>query len=233
MKNFYTLGVFLFFVSVLFVGIGTRNAEAGVPSTCFGTACTIECEDQPGDVCDGDEGTTGADVICGSDQADIINAGKGQDKACGYNGNDIISGGQSDDCLRGDNDDDTISGGQGNDRIEGGSGDDIELDGGKGNDRVEGNNGDDNIFGGDDSDVSSSSSPGFGDCATTGGLFGGDNDDYIEGGMGIDTIDGNYDSDECDGGPQNDTYVNCECGDEGPLSGPQAGGETEALAPCM
>ena len=232
MKSFYSFGVFLFFVSVLFIGIGIKNAEAGVPTACFGTSCTIHCEDQPGDVCDGDEGTTGADVICGSDQADIINAGKGNDKACGHDGNDIISGGQSDDCLQGGNDEDTISGGKGNDRIEGDSGNDI-LDGGEDVDRVNGGSGDDDIYGGTGSDVSSSSSPGFGDCATTGGLFGGDNDDYIEGGMGIDTIDGNYDSDECDGGPQNDTYVNCECGDEGPLSGPQAGGETEALAPCM
>lgn len=119
------------------------------------------------------------------------------------------------------------------DRIEGGAGDDIELDGGKGTDRVDGNDGEDNIFGGDDSDVSSSTAPGFGDCITAGGLNGGNDDYYIEGGMGIDTINRGYDNDECQGGPQNDTFTYCECGDEGPLSGPQSGGETEALAPCI
>src|SRR4030067_914458 len=56
----------------------------------------------------------------------------------------------------------------------GGSGDDIELDGGQGVDRVNGGTGEDNIFGGDGDDVSTNSSPGFGSCATTGGLFGDD-----------------------------------------------------------
>jgi|SRR3990170_1314058 len=234
MKNFYSLGVFLFFVSVLFIGIGTRNALAGVPPTaCFSTSCTIRCEDQPGDVCDGDEGTSGADIICGSDQVDIINAGKGNDMVCGHGGNDIISGGQSDDCLSGGNDEDTISGGLGNDRIEGDSGND-DLDGGKGNDRINGGTGDDDIYGGDDSDTNTTS-PGFGSCETTGGLFGDDHEDYIEGGMGRDLISGNYGDDECHGGPQNDTFSFCECGDVGPLPpSPQADGETsEAFeGPC-
>jgi len=235
MKNFYSLGVFLFFVSVLFIGIGTRNALAGVPPTaCFSTSCTIRCEDQPGDVCDGDEGTSGADVICGSDDVDIINAGKGEDKACGDDGDDIISGGQNDDCLDGGDDNDIISGGQGSDRINGGAGDDIELNGGKGADFVTGDSGEDNVFGGDDSDSSSTSGVGTTGCETTGGLFGSTGEDYIEGGPGEDSINGGPQDDECVGGPQNDFFTLCECGDEGPLSGPQAGGETEAgIDPCM
>ena len=233
MKNFYSLGVFLFFVSVLFIGIGITNALAGaVPTTCFGTDCTIDCEDQPGDVCDGDEGTSGADVICGSDDVDIINAGKGEDKACGHDGNDIISGGQNDDCLRGDDDNDTISGGLGKDLIEGGYDDDI-LDGGRSGDRINGDGGADDIFGGDGADTPATTGVGFADCDTTGGLFGGAGNDYIEGGDDVDTLDGVSGTDECDGGPDNDIFANCDCGDEGPLSGPQAGGETETLAPCL
>ena len=53
--------------------------------------------------------------------------------------------------------------------------------------------------------------------------------------MGGDTLDGTYGQDECQGGPQNDTFSNCDCGNEGTLPpSPQAGGETDAgLDPCI
>jgi len=59
----------------------------------MGYNCTIICENETGDLCDGDEGTSGADVFCGSDLGDTINAGDGDDLVCAGKGVDTVNGG--------------------------------------------------------------------------------------------------------------------------------------------
>lgn len=91
-------------------------------------------------------GTSGDDVLDGTDDSEII---------IGSEGNDEINGLGGDDLLVGNEGNDTIDGGAGEDRIEGGSDNDIlsggtnndEIFGGSGGDQLNGNDGDDRLFG--------------------------------------------------------------------------------------
>lgn len=71
-------------------------------------------------------GTSGNDVICGSEGPDRISGGGGNDVIYGFGGDDQISGGDGNDRM---------FGGLGNDAITGGSGADF-TSGGPGNDRL-------------------------------------------------------------------------------------------------
>jgi predicted extracellular nuclease len=101
-------------------------------------------------------GTNGNDVIVGFGGNDTINGGNGNDIICGDGGNDTLNGGNGidvlvggfgSDTLNGNNDPDTLNGGNGNDTLTGGSGNDV-LDGGANNDSLAGNAGDDSLTGG-------------------------------------------------------------------------------------
>ena len=103
---------------------------------CAGEAATIVAEDGEA------EGTTGDDVIVGSDDADHIQ---------GHGGNDIICAGEGNDEVTAGSGSDYIEGGAGKDDISSGSGPD-EILGGDGADLLDGEAGDDMLFGGDGPD---------------------------------------------------------------------------------
>ena len=69
-------------------------------------------------------GTSGDDILDGTELADRINGG---------DGNDTINGGGGNDALLGGNGNDSLYGGEGNDQLSGGAGDDY-MEGGNGND---------------------------------------------------------------------------------------------------
>ena len=89
-------------------------------------------------------GTSEADIITGTEFADLIFA---------FGGDDIIYGGQGNDCIIAGGGDDLIFGNAGSDHLVGGEGNDI-LKGHSGEDKLTGGLGFDVLDGGDDFDVS-------------------------------------------------------------------------------
>ncbi len=159
-------------------------------------------------------GTSGNDILSGSDTNDEIIGLAGDDELRGGLGNDVLDGGDGNDKLHGESGDDILRGGAGNDlltsglghdRLEGGEGDDDlsawspgykVLLGGGGNDRLGNRYGDTSQLDGGDGDD---------DIA-------GHNDDTIVGGAGNDfiTVSGNSltgtgVNGTVHGGPGNDT----------------------------
>lgn len=116
-------------------------------------------------------GTTGNDVIEGTDGADVIVTGPGKDKVKAGGGKDLVCGGDDRDKLTGGGAKDLLKGSQGNDRLDGGGGNDRPT-GGPGNDRVDGGPGRDRLSGGKD-------------------------DDRLDGGPGVDGLAGGSGSDRC------------------------------------
>jgi uncharacterized protein len=106
-------------------------------------------------MCNGHEativGTTGDDVINGTNGNDVIVGLGGNDVINGGNGDDIICGGGGNDTVNGGNGNDTLVGGFGNDTLNGNNGNDT-LDGGGNNDTLVGNSGDDTLTGGTGAD---------------------------------------------------------------------------------
>jgi Ca2+-binding RTX toxin-like protein len=101
-------------------------------------------------------GTTGDDVIPGSNDRDLVFGLGGDDRIDGGNlgdcldggdGADRLDGGTSDDILVGGPGNDTLIGGEGKDELYGGDGDDV-LTGAQGNDRLDGGPGHDRCSGG-------------------------------------------------------------------------------------
>jgi Ca2+-binding RTX toxin-like protein len=87
-------------------------------------------------------GTSGNDVIYGTNGSDVIVGGRGRDQIHGLGGDDFICGEGGPDILTGGSGDDELSGAQGADAIFGGSGDDF-LSGGDQPDQLHGGSGDD------------------------------------------------------------------------------------------
>ena len=93
----------------------------------------------------------GGEVIHGTPDDDVIDAGEGDDQVFGGAGDDRIAGGDGDDMLKGEAGVDVLEGGAGDDDLDGGAGNDLlfgdaghdTLHGGQGNDVVKGNAGDD------------------------------------------------------------------------------------------
>jgi Tol biopolymer transport system component len=101
------------------------------------------------------KGTTGNDVILGSDGIEQIKGGKGNDRICagggddevkGSAGKDKVKGGGGADLIKGNGDPDKLDGNGGKDEIDGG-GDDDKLTGGSNKDRCDGAGGDDKLKG--------------------------------------------------------------------------------------
>jgi VCBS repeat-containing protein len=88
------------------------------------------------------EGTSGRDVMPGTDEADLLQGYEGNDVLSGGDGDDVLLAGDGNDRLYGEVGNDTLDGGAGNDRLYGNDGDD-SLDGGAGNDRSFGGDGND------------------------------------------------------------------------------------------
>ncbi|MGB7292947.1 MAG: hypothetical protein WBD99_12310 [Thermodesulfobacteriota bacterium] len=119
--------------------VGISQAQAGVapaPVDCGAIVCDIDCPGGGADCF----GTDGDDIICGSDDAESIFAGKGDDDVCAGDGNDVVHGGFGDDAINGEDGDDTIQGGWGDDNMAGGAGDDTIL-AGRCDDAVDGGEG--------------------------------------------------------------------------------------------
>lgn len=180
-------------------------------------------------------GTSGDDMLLGSECADQISGLGGDDVVDARGGNDIVVTGAGDDHIVGGagNDhidagagDDIVFGGAGNDVINGGAGND-SLHGGDGNDTIYGRDGNDFITGGPGSDIidagpgndviDAGAGPdvvlaGPGDDKARGGagpdqLFGQEGNDDIEGEDDDDFLDGGADSDRVSGGPGKDWIV--------------------------
>jgi CSLREA domain-containing protein/uncharacterized repeat protein (TIGR01451 family) len=126
------------------------------------------------------KGTTGNDVIVGTEGKDSIDAKNGDDTVCGLggddkltgdNGTDYLDGGTGKDELKGSSGNDTLVGGEGNDKLDGDEGNDTliggegddKLDGDKGNDTLTGNAGKDTFKGGDGTDTATDYNPAEGD----------------------------------------------------------------------
>ncbi|MCU0533227.1 MAG: hypothetical protein MUD14_04935 [Hydrococcus sp. Prado102] len=151
-------------------------------------------------------GLDGNDFIASRGGNDNVIAGSGNDLVVAADGNDSISGGFGSDVLTGGFDDDVILGGdgeldyingdEGNDFIDGGSGID-DLFGGNDNDFIAGGNDNDRIFGesGDDE------------------LYGDDGNDDIDGGEGNETIFAGFGNDRVLGSAGNDRILG-EDGDD-------------------
>jgi Ca2+-binding RTX toxin-like protein len=145
-------------------------------------------------------GTTGADVLVGGSEDDIVCGLGGNDRLRGGDGRDILlgdvgadrlNGGAGADYLSSDTGKDTLSGGSGSDFVEGGNGRDI-LRGGADRDRMFGDAGDDQVSGGGDNDYIEGEK---GSDQLTGGsgddkLLGKSGDDIMHGGAGKDVCDG-------------------------------------------
>ena len=135
-------------------------------------------------------GTSGMDIVPGTEHDDTIDTLGGTDVVAGGAGDDDIAGGTGNDFLFGDSGDDTIDGGEGDDAILGGSGDDT-LSGGAGADVIRGGSGADTIEGGADADI----------------LLGDSGADTIDGGAGDDIIYGGTGDDMLSGGTGDDTFA--------------------------
>jgi predicted extracellular nuclease len=178
----------------------------GLPATIVGTT--------------GDDviyGTNGADVIAGLGGNDIINGGNGNDVICGYAGDDTLNGGNGNDTLIGSFGNDTLSGSNGDDMLIDSAGNDV-LDGGNGNDSLTGGDGIDELYGQNGNDVLDGGdgndilSGGNGDDTLTGGsgndtLTGSNGNDIMSGEAGHDTLTGGNGNDTLTGGADDDTLI--------------------------
>ena len=100
------------------------NANCAPPSpTCRGQVATI-VGTTGDDVIDGTEGN---DVIVSRDGDDWIDGLAGDDVICADDGNDVVDGGVGTDQIFGGNGADTIDGGENNDVLDGGPGDDTLI----------------------------------------------------------------------------------------------------------
>lgn len=97
-------------------------------------------------------GTSGDDVLAGTEEDDVICGLSGNDRIFGGDGNDVLYGDAGDDALIAGEGNDRLDGGAGNDRLYGEEGNDVGL-GGTGNDRVVGDEGNDTLTGGAGRDV--------------------------------------------------------------------------------
>ncbi len=162
-------------------------------------------------------GGAGADIIAGTDDADIIYTSSGNDMICGHGGDDIIygsnsndyiDGGEGADMIYGEGSNDVIYGKGGNDIIYGDQGDD-EIDAGAGDDLVYGGAGKDLIYGGAGNDQLHGEDGQDLICGNSGSdiLKGEVGNDDMDGGSGSDMLDGGLNSDTCYVG---ETVTNCE-----------------------
>ena len=174
--------------------------------TCFGMPATIVATGDEEHV----EGTSGDDVIMGSEERDLIYSLGGDDRVCAGNGSEEH---YDEDTGSTDELGDFVDGGGGNDQIDlgaedgpgfesalGMAGDDIILDdegtarlmgdvgndhlnGGRDTDYINGNDGDDNILGGEGADeLTGEIGRDF--------MYGGGGDDHLIPMQGADSIDG-------------------------------------------
>ena len=141
-------------VRVLLALIGTA-AVAAVSLNLTGAGPLTPLATNKSAPCGGEKptiiGTSGDDVLVGTDQRDIILGRGGDDTIRGLGGNDALCGRKGNDTIIGGDGDDMIKGGAGNDEAEGQGGDDF-VRGRSGNDDMAGGTGFDRLLGGDGRD---------------------------------------------------------------------------------
>lgn len=160
----------------------------------------------------GEMPTDGDDVILGTNEDDVINAGAGNDTVCALKGDDVIDAGVGADTVLGGSGSDTIRGDRGNDTLKGGGGADFifagrgndTLRGGQGGDDLRGGNGADDLRGGKGADDLRG-----GNGAD--GLRGGNGDDDLRGGTGLDEHNGGGGSDRCKEDPDGLVEIAASC----------------------
>ena len=160
-------------LAALFLLITTFAAPAAggaAAHSCRGYAATIV-------------GTTGDDVLIGTDRRDIIVGLAGNDVIRGAGGRDIICAGWGADLVLGGPGNDQIYGSQGWDDLRGGDGVD-RIYGGRGNDTIRAGDGPDSVGGGVGDDL----------------ILGGDGWDRLAGNAGNDTLRGEAGDDTLRGG---------------------------------
>lgn len=157
----------------------------------------------PGTITPGTDitGTSGDDLIIGTDGNDRINALSGDDVVCGRGQNDVIDGGSGSDNLIGD----VCDGCEG---LVDDEGNVAGPTGTPGSDRIFGASGSDLVYGDDGDDPQLSGGSGSDE------IRGGNNADNLTGESGNDLLDGMGGApDNCVGGSGSDTIANCEGGD--------------------
>ena len=152
------------------------------------------------------DGRDGDDLIFGGAGWDDINGGAGNDTAVGGDGMDTLRGWLGNDLLQGMASNDWLAGGDGNDTIQGGLGDDTAY-GNADDDLLEGGAGHDSLDGGDGNDTVDG---GTGSDSMRGGrgddlLLGRSGADTMYGGDGDDTLEGHDGNDSMDGGAGDDS----------------------------
>ncbi len=182
-------------VVVLAVAMGLALAVTVVTGTPA-NAATHTCGGVPATIV----GSSGDDVIDGTDGVDVIVALAGRDVIRGHGGDDIICGGPGPDRIFGGEGHDTVWGNGGNDRIKADLGRD-EIRGGNGNDVIAGQAGADVLYGDGGRDKVAG---GRGEDTLSGGA----GPDRLFGDGGFDVVSGDGDIDYCDSA--GDTILTCE-----------------------
>ena len=131
---------------------GADGWVSGQVTDCFGAPLLFGLAIQvPENSTGWTNGTSGDDVILGTDGPELINGMGGDDTICAGRGDDWIVGDSGDDMIKGEGGDDTIYGNDDEDFIIGDAGAD-EIHGGDHDDFLEGQRGDDELYGDDGAD---------------------------------------------------------------------------------
>ncbi|MBD1996571.1 tandem-95 repeat protein [Leptolyngbya sp. FACHB-541] len=196
--------------------VGTDRFTYTVRSGGVNETATVSIQVSPPPGPTPNNGSSGPDIVIGTNGDDILNGFSDIDILRGLGGNDIINGGSSRDVMRGDDGNDILNGGSGNDDMRAGTGKDILnggsgqdlmlggtendiLNGGLGNDRIYGEAGQDTLDGGDGRDR----------------LHGGLDNDTLRGGRGDDLLTGGVGKDTLTGGQGRDQFIYTSVGDFG------------------
>lgn len=151
------------------------------------------------------DGTSGADILVGSEAFDVLVGEAGDDLMFGFGNTDFMFGGDGNDRLVGGPGDDSLTGGDGDDLLEGGA-DDDRLSGGEGADALYGGDGTDRLYGGTGGDSL------YGEDGVD-SLYGGDGADSLFGGLGNDRLYGGDGVDLLEGGDGGDSLFGGAGGD--------------------
>lgn len=190
-------------VAVLGAAALVAPQAAGAAKTCHGRKVTHE-------------GTSGDDVIKGTERDDVVWAGDGDDQIDTLFGDDVICAGRGRDVILAGMADDRIWAGAGNDRITAGRGHDFvhaedgadRVDGGDQSDEIHGHGGPDVVDVGSSVTARGNGDKGYGGLGRDRLVASGDKNYHLAtrlfGNKGDDTLIGEQEGHVLDGGPGRD-----------------------------